>query len=286
MDRPEGEDPVPSTLDWDQWLGPAPWRPYKGHWPQGHPGEERRVYQSFVWRGWQDFGTGALGDMACHTVNMPFRALKLGYPNEVEAECSTINKESYPLKSKIRFEFPAREGLAPVSFWWYDGGNPKPDDPYKHDGNNKPPPEVTAEIKDLMDTLPGSGCVLIGDKGKIFSDDDYGRRFFIKVGDEKAMTEAKNHEAVKAIPQSIPRNPFQGDSDKRHHLEWIAACKGGAAGYSNFDIAAYLTEIILLGCIALRSGKKLEWDGPNMRAKNAPDASRFVKREFRKGWTI
>ena len=109
------------------------------------------------------------GDMACHTANMPFRALKLGYPAEVEAECSAINKETYPLKSKIRFEFPAREGLPPVTFWWYDGGNPKADNPFHHDGNNKPPKEVTADVEDMMDKIPGSGCLLIGDKGKLFS---------------------------------------------------------------------------------------------------------------------
>lgn len=275
MDRPVGSDPIPKTLHWDQWLGVAPERPFK-----------KGVYHSFNWRGWQDFGTGALGDMACHTANMPFRALKLGYPSEIEAWTSGINKESYPLKSKIRFLFPAREGLDPVNFWWYDGGNPKPNNPFVHDGNNKPPKEVTAEIEDMMGSVPGSGCLLIGDKGKIFSPDDYGARFFLQLKDEKEMTEGKNHDAVKTIPQIIPRNAFQGDADKRQHLEWIAACKGGPTPYSNFDIAAYLTEIILLGCVAMRTGKKLEWDGPNMRATNAPEAMQFVKRTNRKGWTF
>lgn len=293
MDRPEGEDPVPDSLDWDLWLGPAQKRPYKATWPEGHggtgPKKRRRdggVYQPFVWRGWQDFGTGALGDMACHTANMPFRALKLGYPTEIEAQSSGINKESYPLKSKIRFQFPAREGLDPLTFWWYDGGNPLPDNPYAHDGNNKPPAEATAEIRQMMDNVPGSGCLLIGDKGKLFSPDDYGAKFFLKLKDEKELTDGKMHEAVKAIPTTIPRNEFgdERDGDKRHHLEWIAACKGGKPGYSNFDIAAYLTEIILLGCVALRVGKKLEWDGPNMKALNAPEAAHIVKREYRKGW--
>ncbi len=275
MDRPAGSDPVPENLDWDLWLGPAKLRPFK-----------KDVYHTFKWRGWQDFGTGALGDMACHTANMPFRALKLGYPTEVEASSSGINQETYPLKSKIRFEFPAREGLVPVSFWWYDGGNPKADNPYAHDGNNKPAKEVTAEIEELTGSVPGSGCVLIGDKGKLFSPDDYGARFFVKLKGEKELLDGKAHEAVKAIPQTIPRNAFQGDADKRHHLEWIAGCKGGPTPYSNFDIAAYLTEIILLGCVALRTGKKLEWDGPNMRATNAPEAAQYVKRTNRKGWAI
>ena len=287
MGRPAGEDPIPAGLDWDLWLGPAKWRPFKAEWPNKSGNKDRRsVYHPFAWRGWQDFGTGALGDMACHTANMPFRALKLGYPTEVEAESSGMNKESYPLKSKIRFQFPAREGLAPVTFWWYDGGNPKPDNPFEHDGNNKPAKEVTAEINEMLDRVPGSGCVLIGDKGKLFSPDDYGASFFLKLKDEKDLVDGKNHEAVKAIPQTIPRNEHQGDGDKRHHLEWIAACKGGRPSYSDFDVAAYLTEIILLGCVALRVGKKLDWDGPNMRATNAPEAAQYVRRETRKGWTV
>ena len=106
---------MPATLDWDLWLGPAPLRPFKAG-----------SYNPFVWRGWQDFGTGALGDMACHTVNMPFRALKLGYPTHIEAESTGINRETYPKSSRIRFQFPAREGLPPLTFWWYDG---RPDQP-------------------------------------------------------------------------------------------------------------------------------------------------------------
>ncbi len=297
MDRPAGEDPVPATLDWDLWLGPAPWRPFKGapveaasenqgrSKKRGRPG--RGIYEPFNWRGWQDFGTGALGDMACHTANMPFRALKLGYPVEVEAHSSAINKETYPLKSTIRFQFPAREGQPPVTFWWYDGGNPLPDNPYRHDGSNKPPKEVTADVQELLDTVPHSGCLLIGDKGTLFSPDDYGARFFVKLKDEKEFIDGKNHEGINAIPQTIPRNTFPGTGgDMRHHQEWISACKGGKPGYSNFEIAAYLTEIILLGCVALRVGRKLEWDGPKMLATNAPEAAGIVHRVPRKGWEL
>jgi hypothetical protein len=290
MDRPAGEDPIPASLDWDLWLGPAAKRPFKSSWSDGSSkkGNGRRsgIYHPFAWRGWQDFGTGALGDMACHTANMPFRALKLGYPTEIEAVCSGINKESYPLKSKIRFEFPARDGQPPVTFWWHDGGDPLPDQPYRHNGNNKPPKDVTGAIQEMLDKVPGSGCLLIGDKGQLFSPDDYGATFFVKLKDEKELTDGKVHQAVKAVPQTIPRNAHPGGNDPRQHLEWLAACKGGPAGYSDFDIAAYLTEIILLGCVALRVGKKLEWDGPNMRATNAPEAAQFIKREFRQGWTL
>ena len=180
LDRPAGRDPVPPNLDWDLWLGPAKYRPYKAG-----------VYHPFNWRGWQEFGTGALGDMACHTANMPFRALKLGYPTEIEASCPPMNKETYPLKSTIRFEFPAREGLAPVTFWWYDGGAPKPDKPYDHDGSNKPPKEVSADVAEMMGEVPRSGCLLIGDKGKVFSPDDYASKFYVKLQDDKKLTEAK-----------------------------------------------------------------------------------------------
>lgn len=275
MDRPAGSDPVPAGLDWDLWLGTAPWRPFKDKWPETVTGDRRDVYQPWVWRGWLDFGTGALGDMACHTVNWPFRALKLEYPTEIEAECSGLTKEMYPNSSKIRFEFPARGNQPPVTLWWFDGGN-------------KPPKEVTASVVGLLDKVSGSGCILVGDKGELFSADDGDGdfRFFAKLKDEKELTRATDHEAVKAIPQTIPRNLFKGGTDERQHQEWIAACKGGPPAYSNFDVAAYLTEIMLLGCVAMRTGKKLEWDGPKMRARNAPEAAQYVRCEYRKGWKL
>jgi len=274
-ERPEGTDPVPEGLDWDLWLGTAPWRPYKAQWPETAAGRRRGVYQPFAWRGWLDFGTGALGDMACHTVNWPFRALRLEYPTEIEAESSGLTKDMYPTNSKIRFEFPARGDQPPVTLWWFDGGN-------------KPPQEVTSNVASLLDKVSGSGCILVGDKGELFSPDDGDGdfRFFAKLKDEKELTRATEHEAAKAIPQTIPRNLFKGGTDERQHLEWIAACKGGAPAYSNFDVAAYLTEIMLLGCVALRTGRKLEWEGAKMRAKNAPEASQYVRREYRKGWKL
>jgi hypothetical protein len=134
--------------------------------------------------------------------------------------------------------------------------------------------------------MPTSGCLLIGDKGQIFSPDDYGARFFIKLNDEKEFVNGPTHEAAKALPLTLPRNNLAPENDLRQHLEWIAACKGGPTPYSNFDVAAYLTEIILLGCVALRVGKKLEWDGPNMQATNAPEAAQFVKRSYREGFAL
>jgi predicted dehydrogenase len=274
LDRPMGEDPVPANVDWDLWLGPAAHRPFKSG-----------VYHSFAWRGWYDFGTGALGDMACHTVNMPFRALKLGYPTAVELEvASRVYPETFPLTSRIRFDFPEREGLPPCKFWWYDG-NPNSKHAMFKSGNFvsplRPSADLTHEIVSQRGELPASGCLVIGEKGKLFAGDDYGARFQVILKDEKEYTPSDKHEACIAVPQTIPRSPG-------HDQEWFAMMKGGPAAYSNFDIAAYLTEIILLGCVALRSGvgHKLEWDGPNMRATNAPEAAQFVKRQNRKGWEI
>ncbi|MES2924562.1 MAG: Gfo/Idh/MocA family oxidoreductase [Verrucomicrobiota bacterium] len=263
IDRPQANNPVPPELDWNLWLGPAKDRPYVNG-----------AYHPFNWRGWMDFGTGALGDMACHTVNMPFRALKLGYPTVVECEmASRFYPETYPLSSRIRFEFPERDGLPPLKFWWYDGApgaDFKPLRPY---------PNLVNSVVNMNGKLPGSGCLVIGDKGQLFSSDDYGSSFFVQLEGEKSFTEGTKHEAAIAVPQTIPRSPG-------HNQEWFDMMKNGTPAYSNFEIAGYLTEIILLGCIALKVGEgvKMEWDGPNMRSPNCPQAAQFVKRDARTGW--
>ncbi|MDB6079135.1 MAG: putative dehydrogenase [Akkermansiaceae bacterium] len=263
INRPAGSSPVPDYLNWDLWLGVAAQRPYV-----------EGVYHDFKWRGWSDFGTGALGDMACHTVNMPFRALKLGYPNVVECEmASRLYGESYPLTSRIRFEFPEREGLPPLKFWWYDG-NPgadfKPLRPY---------PNIVKDVVTITGSMPESGCLVIGEKGAVFSPDDYGSQFLIQLHGEKGFSNAGDHEAVKAVPVTIPRSPG-------HNQEWFDMMKNGTPAYSNFEISAYLTEIILLGCIAQRVGEgvRMEWDGPGMKSPNCPEAEKFVKRANRTGW--
>ncbi|HTL57429.1 MAG TPA: Gfo/Idh/MocA family oxidoreductase [Candidatus Limnocylindrales bacterium] len=263
IERPAGSDPVPESLNWDAWLGPAAERPYK-----------KDVYHTFKWRGWYDFGTGALGDMACHTVNMPFRALKLGYPTAVELEmASRVFPETFPLTSRLRFEFPEREGLPPVKFWWYDGN---PNEAFKP---IRPTADVTKEIVATLGKLPESGALIVGEKGKLFSPDDYGASFFVAMKGQDELTRGDSHDACKAVPESIPRSPG-------HMQEWFRMMKEGTPAYSNFDIAAYLTEIILLGCIALRMGEgvKMDWDGPNMKSTNLPEAEKFVRRHNRAGW--
>jgi predicted dehydrogenase len=263
LNRPAGEDQVPASLNWDAWLGPAAQRPYK-----------KDTYHTFKWRGWYDFGTGALGDMACHTVNMPFRALKMGYPTVVECElASRMYPETFAKTSRIRFEFPEREGLPPLKFWWYDGN---PGDAL---APLRPGAEVAKEVIATMGKLPESGALIIGDKGKLFSPDDYGERFFLAMKGQEEFLPGDGHEAAKAVPQSIPRSPG-------HMQEWIRMIKEGTPAYSNFDIAAYLAEVILLGCIAERVGEgvRMDWDGPNMKSTNLPEAEKFVRRNNRPGW--
>jgi hypothetical protein len=275
LERPAGEDKVPAELDWDQWLGPAPKRPYKDG-----------VYHPFKWRGWTDFGTGALGDMACHTVNMPFRALKLGYPSVVELEvASRIYPETYPKTSRIRFEFPERDGLPPLKFWWYDG---KPEDELKP---LRPEADIVHEIVNMQDKLPGSGCLVIGDKGKVFSPDDYGAKFFVCMKGSETLVPGDQCDSCKTVPQTIPRvapMPGRNDLTTRHMSEWFAMMRNGTPAFSNFDIAAYLAEVILLGCVALRAGvgMRMEWDGPNMKSPNLPETAHFVKRHYRRGWEL
>jgi Oxidoreductase family, NAD-binding Rossmann fold/Oxidoreductase family, C-terminal alpha/beta domain len=266
IERPQREDPVPETLDWDLWIGPAPMRPF-----------HRGTYHGFNWRGWCDFGTGALGDMACHTVNMPFRALKLGYPTVVECEAaSPLFKETYPKTSRLRFEFPQREDMVPLKFWWYDGApNSRSFKAFR------PAPEVTKEVVESREQMPESGCLLVGDKGKLFSPDDYGSDSFLLLKDEKEFSSINQHPAATAVPKTIPRSPG-------HNEEWFRMMRNGTPAYSNFDIAAYLTEIILLGCIVTRIGigRKMEWDGPNMKSPNCPEAAQFVQRKNRPGWAV
>lgn len=248
MDRPKDEPPVPPHLKWDLWVGPAPYRPY-------HPS-----YLPFVWRGWCDFGTGALGDMGCHTMNLPVMALKLhevirdGKTIVVEAETSGCNGESYPNWSIVRYEFPARGKLPPVKLTWYDGGK-------------KPSPDLL-----MGQEMPGSGCIMIGEKGILFAPGDS--------GDSWRLLPADKFKDYRPPEPTLPRSPG-------HHREWIEACKGGPAAMSNFvDYASYLTEIVLLGNLAIRLGKRIEYDAKRMKAKGCPEADPLIRREYREGWTL
>jgi hypothetical protein len=267
LDRPAGADAVPGTLDWDTWIGPAPMRPFKNG-----------VYHTFNWRGWYDFGTGALGDIACHSVNMPFRALKLGYPVASELEvASRMYDETFPKTSRIRFDFPEREGLPPLKFWWYDGNPGDAIKPLRPEG------ETTHEIYAARERLPEGGTLMVFENGKMFFPDD-GSPYLIRKGSE-TMVKASEDEQCKAVPQTIERLPG-GPQD--HQWEWQRMIKEGKPAFSNFEIAGYLTEVILLGCVALRVGvgHRVEWDGPNMKSPNTPEAEKYIKRNSRPGWEV
>jgi predicted dehydrogenase len=245
--RPKDGPGVPDWLDWDGWLGPAPERPY-------HP-----AYHPFKWRGWWDFGTGALGDMACHTANLPFMALRLDAPVSVEAESEPPNPETCPGWAKIVYEFPARDPLPACRVTWYEGK--------KISGERVLPPEELLQDEKISN----SGCLIVGSKGTLYSPDDYG-------GKSVWLPKGDFAELPKPAP-SLPRSPG-------HHKEWIDACKGGAPALSNFEYAGPLTEFVLLGNVAIRAGKKLEWDAAALKATNCPEADPFIKREYRKGWTL
>ncbi len=278
IDRPKQVDPVPPTLDWNLWLGVAPERPYA-----------KDTYHTFKWRGWYDFGTGALGDMACHTCNLPFRALNLGYATEVEAVTEGATSETFPLHAKVTFQFPARpnpakpgELLPPVKFFWYEGGW-KPGEEICKDVVEFTGPGRDKNGKETPAKLPGSGCYFIGEKGRLFSRGDYGDGNFIRLNDESKLRSILKHEACLPVPETIPR------SKGGNYKEWADACAANTPDvpYSRFEISAYLTEIILVGCIALRlPGKKIQWDGPNMRSPNTPEAAQFVNPPYRKGWKV
>jgi predicted dehydrogenase len=253
-ERPKGAFEVPPNVHWDLFLGPAPERPYA-------PG-----YHPFAWRGWWDFGTGALGDMACHTANMGFMALNLGYPTSVQAESGPLNPETYPGWARVEWEFPARGEQPPVKMIWYEG---------QRDGKKLLPPEDLT--KGLA--LPGSGSLLVGEKGKLYSPNDYGADFLLMFGRDVTGD-------VPVAAQSLPRN---GRGDGGMKEEWAKAIKENKPelALSNFGYAGVLTEAVLLGNVAIRAGgKRLEWDGPNFKVANDSAANEFLRMEYRKGWTL
>jgi predicted dehydrogenase len=250
--RPTEVKEIPKHVHWDEFLGPAPERPY-------HPS-----YHPFAWRGWRDFGTGALGDMACHTANMAFMALKLGSPTTVSSQNSEFNPETFQQWATITFQFPARSDDMPAcKLVWYEG--------IKDGQKNLPAPELMHGEKPS-----DSGLLLVGDKGVLFSPNDYGASF--------KLLPVANFEGFKKPEPSLPR--LGGSNDESQKKEWFAACKGGPAAMSNFEYAGLLTEAMLLGNVAVRAGKAIQWDGPNMKIPNAPEAEQYLHREYRKGWTL
>ena len=242
--RPEETPPVPNTLDWDLWLGPAPHRPY-------HP-----CYHPISWRAWWDFGCGMMGDRGCHTLDPIFWALKLGHPTSVEASSTGMSDEIHPLASVVRYEFPARGNLPPVTLTWYDGLRP-------------PRP---AELEDGRTMGDSEGGVLFkGEKGTLMCG-TYG-------GSPRLIPESKM-EAYERPPKTLPR------VEGTHEDDWVRACKSGEPAGANFDYSGPLTEVALLGNVAKRMDVRLQWDGPSMSVANVPEASQYIRTAYRDGWTL
>ena len=257
--RPKEMPAIPKTLDWDSFVGPSAMRPYAP------------VYTPHDWRGWWDFGAGAVGDMACHTANMAFRALKLTHPTKVSAVSSEVNLETCPAWAHMTFEHGARGDLPAVTFHWYEG---------KRDGKKvTPPQDLLDKVLKEGEKLSGSGSILVGSKGILFSPNDYGAAFRI-TPDELA----KGKNLTK--PEKLPI--LEGDNDPNQKKEWVQAIKAGKPeiAYSNFDYASLLTENFLLGNVAVRTGKGFAWDGPKMLATGNDQAMQYIKTEFRKGWDV
>lgn len=205
-------------------------------------------YHPAQWRRWWDFGQGTLGDMACHYMDLPFWALKLRYPTAIEAEGPPPHPETCPMGLIVRYDFPEREGLKACKMTWYDG--------------DLIPKTVAGE------RVPGSGVMFVGTAGKMFA--DYG---------SYRLFPAQKFAAFKPPAQTIPRSIG-------HHLEWIKACKDGSPTTCNFDYSGPLTETVLLGNIAYRTGQKIEWDAAKLQATNCPDAAKYVTKEYRSGWEV
>jgi predicted dehydrogenase len=265
--RPKDTPAVPSTLDWDLWIGPAPFRPYNP------------AYLPFKWRGWWDFGTGALGDIGCHSMDPIFRALKLGAPTTVQGASTRVNEETFPLGSMVTYQFPARTAavqsnnchvtglsgtdageieMPPCKLVWYDGGL------------RPPRPDALPEGQKMGD----NGKLLVGEKGFILSNAN------------NLVFPESCAKAAKEVGHKIPTSPG-------HHKEWIAACKGGKKAGSNFDWAGPLAESVLLGNVALRVQLRedltlcrLMWNSEQLKVTNLEDANKFIRNEYRAGWSL
>jgi predicted dehydrogenase len=239
QERPTESDPVPATLNWDLWLGPAPARPFN-----------RVYFPGPKWYRWWDFGNGTMSDLGSHWLDLPYWALKLNYPLTIEAQGPPINREIAPASMQVAYQYGARGSLPPVQVSWYQG-------------TEKPAIWEAGEIPKW-----GSGALFIGAKGMLLS--DYGKHILLP---EKQFADFQPPEP------SIPASRGQ-------HAEWLHACKTGAPTTCNFDYAGWLTEANHLGNVAFRAGKKLAWDPEELRATGAPEADRFIRREYRKGWTL
>jgi len=238
---------VPPTLAWDLWLGPAPERPY-------HP-----AYVPFKWRGWWDFGTGALGDMGCHIMDAAFWTFDLRDPVRVTAETTPVFPETAPLVSRVTYEFAARGNRPALRVVWRDG--------------NLAPPRPPQWEKDRPWPPMDSGQMFIGDEGVLIAG-TYGEN-------PRLVPESRHQEWIASAPAPrYPRSPGV-------YQEWIEACKNGGQAGSNFpDYAGPLTEMVLLGNLAVRVGGTIEWDAATLRVTNLEVPEEYIRPTYRDGWHL
>ncbi|MHB8520055.1 MAG: Gfo/Idh/MocA family protein [Limisphaerales bacterium] len=242
-DRPEVAQPVPDGFDWNLWLGPAPERPFN------------HAYLPFIWRGWYDFGGGALGDMGCYSFDTIFRALKLGAPTSVEASSTERHAETFPRASILHFNFPARGGLPPVRLTWHDGGL-KPPRPDELEGDQP---------------LDAEGLMFVGDRGTILCG--------FTGNNPRLIPEAKM-KAFQPPPKTLARSPG-------NEREWLDACKGGKTRPgANFEFSGVVTEALQLGNVSIRTGQRLIWDPLNLKAVNVAAAQQYLRPTYRAGWAL
>jgi predicted dehydrogenase len=271
--RGAGAASAPKGLNWEAWLGPAPYRPFvqKYKSPSGQTFDN--VYQPFNWRGWWDWGTGALGDMACHTANLPYMALKLNtvYPTRISAESGVLNAETYPSWATVKFEFPARGDMPPVTLYWHEG---------RKEVDGKRVQNVPSKELLEFQNIAQSGSCMVGDKGIMYSPDDYGNRWMLL-----PVAKFKDYQQPK-YPSRLPK--CEGNNDLFMKKEWIAAMRGGPRNLADWSYSGMLTEFVLLGNVAIRAGKQhpLEYDGENMKITNWPEANNYLMREYRPGYSL
>ncbi|MCX6873317.1 MAG: Gfo/Idh/MocA family oxidoreductase [Verrucomicrobia bacterium] len=259
QNRPAGEDPVPTGLNWDFWLGQSPYRPYK----QG-------IYTGGLsnWCRWFDFGDGTVADMGIHSFNLAVRALELESPTRVEAQNPEPVLETYVSKGRFRFDFAARGKRAAVSLFWYDGKDALP------------PSEVTQGLLSTYKSVPEHGCVYLAEKGILWTD-PWGQGGCLRLAGEAKLRGVLDHEACKLVPVTLPRV-----ADQNHMAEWLRACKLGTGTFSDFDIGGRVTEICLTGTLALRLGRPIEYDGGAMKVIGAPEADMLIRRPQRTQWFL
>lgn len=252
-------DPIPAGLNWDFWCGPSPLLPFKRYY-LADPGK----VGCLRWGRWLAFGDGHLADMGAHGLNLPWRALKLGAPVRATVKIPEPLKDSYPSASDFRWDFGDREGFGPVSVWWHDGVKAGP------------PEELGRQLLPTFGKVPNDGVLFAGEKGVLYSN-AWGVGGVMRLEGESECRGVLGHEAGKSVPVTLPRT-------KDHMGEWLDACKGLGRTFQGFDSSAAIAEVAMVGMVAMRLGKPVEWDSERLQVKDLPEAAPLVHLEQRKQW--